>query len=309
MKVSIIGVGRVGSTIAYSLVLRELADEIVLVDRAKKVAEGEAHDLVHATALTSHPVEIRAGGTADTAGSDVVVICASMPWQPHFKSRLDLAVVNTQLYRDLVPAVAKASPDATLLVVTNPVDVLTFHALRASGFDPSRVFGTGTLIDSARFRSLLSQEVGIHPDDIRAYVLGEHGDSQFPALSIALTGGQRVDAETRRAGELFRTAMRSGHEVFERKGYTNYAIAISAAAIIEAIARDSRRTMPVSALIDGYLGIDDVCLSLPCVVGRQGIVRQLHPELSADEQEAFRASAAVVREAIRLSGEAPPATA
>lgn len=298
MKISVIGVGRVGSTVAYSLVMRALADEVVLVDRAEEIAEGEAHDLTHAASLTAHPVEVRAGQVEDTAESDVVIICASLPWLPEFKSRLDLAAGNARLYGELVPELARRSPDAVLLVVTNPVDVLTFHALRLSGFPASRVIGAGTLIDSARFRALLSQELGIHPDDIRAYILGEHGDSGFPALSVAMTGGRRIDSESAHGAEVFRTALASGHYVFERKGYTNYAIAMAAATIVEAIARDSRRTMPVSVLVEGFLDEDDVCLSLPCVIGRAGVVRQLHPALSDEEEKAFRHSAQVVRDAI-----------
>jgi L-lactate dehydrogenase len=301
MKISVIGVGRVGSTVAYSAVVKGLVDEIVLVDRAREIAEGEAHDLLHAASFTAHPVDVRAGGYPETAGSDVVVICASVPWQPEFSSRLDLAVGNAKLYREIIPEIAAASPDAVLLVVTNPVDVLTYHALRISGFPPSRVIGTGTLVDSARFRALLSQEVGIHPDDLRAYILGEHGDSGFPALSVALTGGKRIDAESDRGREIFRTALQAGHFVFERKGYTNFAIAMAAATVIEAVARDSRRTMPVSVLVEGYLGVEDVSLSLPCVIGRQGIIRQLHPDLCEEEAAAFRRSAGIVREAIEAS--------
>lgn len=304
MKISVVGVGRVGSTVAFSLVVRGLAEEVVLVDRAEEMAKGEAWDLMHSTAFTEHYTEVRAGGYEDTAGSEVVVIGASVPWKPEFRSRLDLAIGNAELYREIVPRIAKASPNAVLVVVTNPVDVMTHHALTLSGFDPARVIGTGTLIDSARFRSLLSQELGIHPDDIRAYILGEHGDSQFPALSVALTGGKRVDSESDRAREIFQSAIRAGHAVFERKGYTNYAIALSVATMVEAIVNDSRRTMPVSARVDGYLGVRDLCLSLPCVLGRGGVIRQLQPELSAEESEAFRQSARIVGEAIRASSPA-----
>lgn len=288
---------------AYSAVVRGLADEVVLVDRAKEIAEGEAHDLVHAASFTAHPVDVRAGDYADTAGSDIVVICASVPWSPEFRSRLDLAVGNARLYREIIPAIAGASPDAVLVVVTNPVDVMTYHALRISGFPESRVIGTGTLVDSARFRALLSRELGIHPDDVRAYILGEHGDSGFPALSVAITGGKRLNAESERGREIFRTALKAGHFVFERKGYTNYAIAMAAATMIEAIARDSRRTMPVSALVDGFLGVSDVALSLPCVIGREGVVRRIEPDLSEEEAEAFRNSARIVREAIEGSSQ------
>ncbi|MGH8624307.1 MAG: hypothetical protein ACREYC_03170 [Gammaproteobacteria bacterium] len=162
---------------------------------------------------------------------------------------------------------------------------------------PSRVLGTGTLIDSARFRSMLSAEVGIHPDDLRAYILGEHGPSQFPALSLAQAGGEAIE-DNRGRRRMFDQAVDAGFEVFRSKGYTNDAIAMAAALIIESIAFDKRHTMPISTLIDGYLGVRDVCLSVPVVVGREGITRVLQPDLNELEIDAFRASAVTVRGAI-----------
>ncbi len=298
MKVSIIGTGRVGATLAYTLTIRGLADELVLVDRRAELSEGEALDLTHAEAFTGHPVLIRAGGIADTEGSDLVVLACSAPWQDHFTSRMDLADDNVRLLSEVVPPLVERSPAACLLVITNPVDVMTFHALRISGLGPRRVFGAGTLIDSARFRAMLSAEVGIHPDDLRAYILGEHGETQFPVLSLAQAGGESLqenEAARRLAGQL----ARSGFEVVDRKGYTNYAVSMAAALVVEAVAWDTRRTMPLSVLVDGYLGVSGVCLSMPVVVGRRGITRILHPRFSEEEAVAFRRSAQVVAEAIR----------
>lgn len=300
MKVSIIGTGKVGSTLAYTLIIRGLADELVLVDRRAEVAEGEALDLLHAEAFTGHPVLVRAGQAAETDGSDLLVLACSVPWQAHYTSRMDLAEENARMFSQLVPPLVERSPAACLLVITNPVDVMTYHALQISGLPPSRVFGTGTLIDSARFRAMLSAEVGIHPDDLRAYILGEHGETQFPVLSLAQAGGESLE-QNEAARRLARRLARTGFEVVERKGYTNFAVSMAAALVVEAVAWDTRRTMPLSVLVDGYLGISGVCLSMPVVVGRQGITRVLHPRFGADEAAAFRRSAEVVAEAIRRS--------
>ncbi|TWU00252.1 L-lactate dehydrogenase [Botrimarina colliarenosi] len=297
MKVSIIGLGRVGSTLAYTLMLKELADELVLVNRTPEVAKGDALDLQHALMFVDQHIAIRAGGVAETAGSDVLAICASAPWKDGFNNRLDLAVANTRLMRELIPPLAAASPDAKILMLSNPVDVLTWHAIRLSGFEPSRVMGTGTIIDSSRFRELVGEQVGIHPADIRAYTMGEHGESQFVAFSRASAGGEPLEDRPDRR-EMVARATRAGLDVFDLKGCTNYAIAMAAAHVIDCIANDSRHTMPLSVLVDGYLGVSGVCLSVPVVVGRTGVARWMKPDLNDDEADAFRRSAAIIRKAI-----------
>lgn len=297
MKVSVVGIGRVGATLAYTLVVKELVDELVLVGNNRDAAEGDALDLQHAHLFVDRHIDIRSGGVADTAGSEVVVLCASMPWKDNFHDRLQSAAANTRLFEELVPPLAAASPNAKIVVVSNPVDVLTWHTIRLSGFDPRRVMGTGTLVDSARFRDMIGAEVGIHPADLRVYALGEHGDSQFVAFSQASCGGEPLE-DTPERRDLFRRAVHAGYDVFQKKGCTNYTIAMAAAHLIETILTDARHTMPLSVLVDGYLGVSGVCLSLPVVVGRQGIVRWMKPELNEAEAEAFRASASVIREAI-----------
>ncbi|MEO0531309.1 MAG: lactate dehydrogenase [Planctomycetota bacterium] len=297
MKVSIIGMGRVGSALAYTLVLKELVDELVLVNRSRDRAEGDALDLQHAHLFLDHRIDIRAGETADTDGSDVIALCASAPWKDNFTDRLAAATANTRLFEELIPPLAEASPDAKFVVLSNPVDVLTWHTIRLSGFAPERVMGTGTLVDSARFRELLSEQIEIHPADIRAYSLGEHGDSQFLAFSRATAGGEPVEDRPDRR-EMFQQATQAGYEVFNKKGCTNYAIAMAAAHIIGSIANDSRHTMPLSTLIDGYQGVSGVCLSVPVVVGRTGVTRWMRPALNEQEAEAFRHSASVIRKAI-----------
>lgn len=301
MKISIIGTGRVGSTLGFAVVMKGLANELVLVNRTHAVAVGEALDLCHASTLAPDPIHVYAGNIEDTQGSDIVVLCASVPFGKQYTTRNDLAVGNTELFRQYVPQIVKHSPGTCLLIVTNPVDVMSYVAWKLSELPSDRVIGTGTLIDSMRYRSLLSEELGIHPDDIRAYILGEHGDSQFPALSLALYGGERVK-ESEAAQRLFEQTVRSGYDVVQRKGHTNFAIALAASLIIESIAHDSHRTMPVSTLIDGYAGVSDVYLSVPAVIGRAGIVRTLHPQLNHKEKQAFVQSADVVQDVIHTIG-------
>ena len=313
MKLSILGTGHVGAAAAFAAVLRGACSELVLVNRTRDKAEGEALDLSHAAALVPEPPRVRAGDVRDVEGSGVVVVTLSAPWDPgRHASRMDLAADNLRLFREWIPKVAEHAPDAVLLVVTNPVDVMTWHALKLSGMAPRRVIGTGTLIDSARYRTALSGEIGVHPDDIRAYILGEHGDTQFPLLSTALTGGERFyDRDLTR--RLFDRTARSGYEVTNLKGYTNWAVATACVEIVRAVADDARRTLPVSVRLDadgvrGWPGLDaalaetpwpgEVCLSVPAVVGRGGVRRVLRPELNAEEAAALIASAAAVRAGI-----------
>ncbi|MCC6507694.1 MAG: NAD(P)-binding domain-containing protein [Pirellulaceae bacterium] len=300
MKVSIVGVGHVGAAIAFAIVTKGLCQDLVLVNRTRRKAEGEAADLQHAAAFGSRAMRISAGEISETAGSDVVVLAMSAP-----RDRTAVAGAarkaqvheNCVLVRQLMPDLVQASPNAVFLVVTNPVDAMTYVAWKSSGLPSGRIIGSGTLIDSARFRAYLSEHMHVHPDDIRAYVLGEHGDTQFPALSVAATGGERLDRDPV-IHRLFERTVASAHEVFAIKGYTNYAIGLASAMIIESILLDSHRTLPVSTLIQGFQGVEDVCLSIPVVIGRAGVVRALVPYFSASEIASFKACAASVKEVI-----------
>ncbi|MFK7734382.1 MAG: malate dehydrogenase [Pirellulaceae bacterium] len=300
-KLTIVGAGQVGSTTAFSAVIRELVDSVVIVNRTREKAEGEAADLRHAAAFVSRSIRIQAGEIEDSRNSDVVVLTHSVLPDPSKKfDRTTLAEGNVELFRHWVPLLAQASPNAVFVVVTNPVDVMTYVTWKLSGFAPQRVIGTGTLIDSARFRSLLSDHLQIHPDDIRAYVLGEHGETQFPALSVAVTGGRALDADPM-IENLFERTRAAGVEVYKRKGYTNYGIAMATCMVIESVLRDSRRTLPVSTLVSGYQDVHDLCLSVPAIVGAGGVLRTLQPNLSQREVELFRHSANCIREVLDRS--------
>lgn len=298
MKVAIVGPGRVGMILAYTLVLRGSAREIVLIGHNRRKAEGEALDLMHAQAFMQIPVKVRAGTLEDAADSEVIAICASAPMPTEgVLERNSLARDNARLMETLLPTLARVAPLAKLLMVANPVDVMTWLALEITGFPPERVMGTGTLVDSMRFRELLSEQLAIHPDDLRAYILGEHGPHQFPAMSVAQAGGEKIDdTPDRRA--LCDVAADSGLEVFRKKGNTCYAIGQSSAYVIESILLDQKRTIPLSVRIDGYLGAENVCLSIPVVIGRNGVERRLHPVLNEVESGQFVHTAARVREVI-----------
>jgi len=317
MKCSIVGTGRVGSAIAFAITMEPLFSELMLLNRSVEKAEGDAMDLTHAGALRNSNMKIRAGKIADSAGSDVIIFTPSVsPTKADWK-RGDLAAGNLEILQQWLPPLAAASPDAVLIMVTNPVDAMTYLAIRLTGFPAERVIGTGTLVDSVRYRALLSNELEIHVDDIRAYILGEHGDNQFAAHSVIMTGGERFyPSETSR--RLFDEAVQMGYEVYRRKGHTSYGIALATMTIIDSIVYDLRHTMPVSVLVDGFLGVQDVCLSLPAVIGRRGVTRVLHPPLTDDEVDAFRRCATTVRETLDsldvppdlspVSSDLPPAT-
>ena len=297
MKVTIIGPGKVGMSLAYTLMLKGIAREIVLVGADRTKAEGEALDMMHAQAFLQVPVLVRAGEIADAAGSTVIAICASVPSPPNMSDRNVMAQANAKLLRKLLPQVVQTAPAAKLLLVTNPVDVMTWLTLEITGFPRSQVFGTGTLVDSMRFRELLSKQLSIHPDDLRAYILGEHGEHQFPAMSVASAGGEGIeDTPERRA--LCDQAKQLGIEVFRKKGNTCYAIGMAAAYIMESILLNEKRTIPLSVRINGFLNVKDVCLSVPVVVGANGVERYLEPNLNPLETTQFQSAAQAVRRVI-----------
>jgi len=298
MKIAIIGTGRVGSSIAYALVLKQSCDHLVIAGRSYEKAKGDALDLQHTLAFCPRPMRIEASTNEQVLNADIIVITASVASDGQiFTSRLQLGDKNTAMFRELIPTLAVNNPNAVLIIVTNPVDVMTYAASKLSGFLPNRVMGVGTLVDSARFRTLLSQEEHIHPDDLRTYILGEHGPNQFPLLSSAKAGGELI-RDTPRHRELFTQVIEAGFEVYRLKGYTNYAIATATCMVIEAVVFDEHRTMPLATRFEGWMGIEDNCFSIPVVVGRSGIIRHLNPEMNDDERQNLRMAAAAIKSTI-----------
>jgi len=298
MKIAIIGTGRVGSTLAYALVIKQVCDHLVIAGRTHEKAQGDALDLQHTLAFCSRPMRIEGSSNDQVKDADIVVITASIAAdEPVLTSRLQLGEKNILLFRELIPMLAANNPNAVLVVVTNPVDVMTYAACKLSGFFANRVLGVGTLVDSARFRALLSQEEHIHPDDLRAYILGEHGSNQLPILSSAEAGGEPL-GDTPIHRQLFSQVTEAGFEVYRLKGYTNHAIATATCMVIEAVVFDEYRTMPLATRFDDWMGIKDNCFSIPVVVGRSGIIRHLHPKLNDGEQQVLRAAATAIKSAI-----------
>lgn len=303
MKISVVGIGKVGSTISFVLAKDGLASELVLYNRTREIAHAEAIDIQQAVALTPHRLLVRDGDLEDTAQSDIIVIALSVPMTKQIGSRDELLAGNTRIMQTLIPTLIRHSPKAIIINVSNPVDALTYQIWQiakqySEHISWQRVIGTGTLIDSARFRDILSSQLGIHPADINAYILGEHGDGQFAALSSATCGGEFIDANPLRK-QMVEDAKRSAWTIFQAKGYTNYTVSLAVELIVRSIVEDSRYTLPVSVLIDGYCDVYNCCLSVPCVIGRQGIHRRLKTQLNQDETEAFQNCARTIQQQIQ----------
>lgn len=308
-KIAVVGTGNVGATFAYALLLSGLAAEIVLINRDQEDAEGEAMDLAHAVPFGA-PTIVRAGDYPDCADAVVVVLTAGAP-KGDSDSRLDLVEQNGDIFRQMVPAVVEHNPDAVLLISSNPVDSLTYAAQRLSGLPPGRVIGSGTILDTARLRALLGRHLAIDPRDVDAMVVGEHGDSQVPVWSGAGVAGEPLERFAAAVGvtldrsvrdDIARQTREAGEAVADHKGATYYAVATGLLRITEAILRDERSLLTVSTVHeeDGPLG--NVALSLPSVVGRDGVSAVVSPDLDATEAAALTHSADILREANRRLG-------
>lgn len=303
VKLSIVGIGKVGSTLAFGVLMKGLAEEMVLVGHSREKTEGEVLDLRHSVPFTSR-MEITAGDYRDTAGSDIVVITASVSMNQNMKDRMELLKENYRLFQEIIPEIAAGSPEAIIIVITNPVDIMTYATLEISGFPPSHVLGTGTTIDSIRLRSVLAQAIGINPREMHAYILGEHGESQFPVASqISIAGLRELDQDTgSHLQEIFQRTKAAGFDIFHKKGYTNFAIAVATMAIIECIIHDQRIVYPVSTRLDDYYGISDVCISVPAVIGRKGVMEIFEIDLSEEEKRLLEKTASVVKDKMRPLG-------
>jgi L-lactate dehydrogenase len=309
VRVAVVGAGNVGSTFAYALLLSGLASEIVLVDANRSRAEGEAMDLNHTVPFT-HPTRIWAGDYADCAGAAVTVLSAGVGQKPG-QSRMDCLRNNAQIWREIVPAITQRNPTGILLVATNPVDVLTYVAWKLSGLSPARVLGSGTILDTARFRFLLSQHFGVDARSVHAYIIGEHGDGEVAVWSLANIAGMRLADYCRAHGltydstqmqAIFAATRDAAYRIIERKGATYYAVAAGLMRITQAILRHQNTVLSVSSLIENYYEIDKVCFSLPTVVDRGGIQRVLRLELDATEISSLRQSADVLKKTIAALG-------
>lgn len=290
-KISIIGCGNVGATTAYALMLSEGSmTHLTLVDIAKEKAEGLALDLEHSIPFSSF-VELQSSNDFSACkDSDLVIITAGKK-QAEGETRLDLAAANKKIFQDMIPKIVSASSRAILLIVSNPVDVLTYHALKISGLPPSRVFGSGTILDSARFQFHISRKIKIHPKSIDAYILGEHGDSSFPVWSFANVLGKPLKDfpgfSKQTANQCYEKTKNAAYHIIHDLGYTCYSIATAVREIARNIREDNHQVFPLSVLLQNYHGFSDVCLSVPCVVGACGIEKVLDIPLNEKEKQAL----------------------
>lgn len=305
VKVAIIGTGRVGASCAYALQLRGLASEIVLINADRQRAEGEAMDISHGSLFTK-PVRVWASDYKECQDADIIVLAAGTSQKPG-DTRLDLLKNNARVLARMLSPALRYLEDTIIVVAANPVDVLTYLTWQMTGLPSHQVIGSGTILDTARFRFLLGQHFQIETHNIHAYVIGEHGDSQVPVWSLANIAGVGLDEFGRLNGKLLDASARekieadtrhAAYEVIRRKGATYYAIAAGLVRIIEAIIRDENSVLTVSGVVNGVHGSNDVSLSLPSVINRQGVVHTLDLPLSNEEETALSRSATILGEAI-----------
>lgn len=305
MKVGIVGAGFVGSTAAYAMVFRGAATEIVLVDIDEKLARAQAEDILHATPF-AEAVRIEAGDYASLDGAGAVVLACGVSQGPG-ESRLHLLERNAAIFEKVIGNILAHAGDPILLVAANPVDIMTQVATRLSRLPPSRVIGTGTILDTARFRSLVGEHLGVAPLSVHAYVLGEHGDSEVLVWSSADVGGIPVEDFASQVGvpidEAARARIddgvrRAAYRIIEGKGASYHGIGAGIAQIVEAIRDDERRLMTVSSLTQGVEGLRGTTVSLPRIVGEAGVLAELRPVLCDEEREALQRSAEILREAV-----------
>jgi L-lactate dehydrogenase len=308
MKIGIVGTGMVGATAAYALVMRGVGREIILIDKNEKRANAEADDIFHAVPF-AHSVRVRAGDYADLKDSRVVILTAGVSMRPG-ENRLQLLGRNAAIFADVVPKVFESAPDAVLVVATNPVDIMTHLAARYAaehGVLSSRIIGSGTTLDTARFRVLLGRHLGVDSQHVHGYVVGEHGDSEVLTWSLVTVGGMPLEQFCRQHGIEMDDAVRmaidhqvrdAAYRIIDGKGSTYYGIGAALARIVDAILRDQRSILTVCTPVGEILDVCDVTLSLPHLVGREGIMATFPLPLAAGESHALKASAEVVCQAI-----------
>lgn len=310
-KVSIIGAGAVGSTLAYAAVINGVARDVVLYDINKEKVEAEALDIAHGIQFTPVGTVTGSDDVESMRDSDIVVITAG-PKQEPGESRLDLADRSAKLMETLLPSVLEVAPNAIYIMVTNPCDVMTYIALKITGLPSNQVFGSGTVLDTSRLRYLTSLETGIAVQNIHAYVAGEHGDSEIPLWSCSeignvplmqwgqTTGGAVFDADLRERIKM--DVINSAYRIIEGKGATNYAVGLAVTNILKAVLRDESRVLTVSTLLNDWQGISDVCLSVPTIVGRNGAGKTLVPPITLNERDGLTKSAMRLRQVAKDLG-------
>lgn len=307
-KITVIGTGSVGSTVAYALTCRGLASEIVMIDINGEKSMGEALDIKQGIPFFD-PCSVYAGGYPDAAGSDIVIITSGIARKPG-QTRLDLVKTNVAIQKSIVPQITKYAPDAIYIMVSNPVDVLTYTFCRLSGLPQGHIFGTGTLLDTARLRSRLAEYCGIDSGNIHAYVLGEHGDSSFIPWSVCEVAGIVVDRFRDNVlphdlllpkidrDEVAQYVKTSGSRIISRKGATFYAVSSAVCHLCKCVIHNSNTAVTVSSMLDGDYGISDICLSTLNVIGRQGVAHKILLPLGEEDTARLQNSAKILKETV-----------
>lgn len=300
-KIVVLGTGQVGATFAFALMISGLASNIVLVDRNRERAEGHVMDLNHGLSFVQ-PARIFAGDYTDCKGADLVIVSAGAA-QKKGETRLDLVRKNTEIFKEIIPKIAEQDP-GMILIVSNPVDILTFVALRISGYPMNRIIGSGTSLDTARFRFLLSRHCQVDPRNVHAYIIGEHGDSEVPIWSQVNIAGVPLkdfcpickrECSVEEREEIFKQVKNAAYEIINRKGYTNFAISLALVTIVSSILRDENSVLTVSSLIDNYYDIKNLCLSIPVILNKNGVFKHIYIDLDETERHRLRVSASTLK--------------
>jgi len=303
-KCAVIGCGFVGASIAFSLVQEEMFSELVLIDINQTKAEGEAMDLSHGLPFV-HPMKIYAGTYADLADCFLIIITAGAGQRPG-ETRLELVRKNVEIFRDMIPQITAVTQDARLLIVSNPVDVMTYAAWKLSGYPPEHVIGSGTVLDTARLKYLLGAHLGVDSRSVHAFIIGEHGDSELAVWSSANISGVDLDSFCDICGacdgetlhRLYEDVRTSAYKVIEKKGATYYAIALAVTRIARAIVREEHSVLPVSAYVNGHYGVSDVYFGVPSIVGAEGVEKVLDIPLDGSEQQQLEHSVQTLKDVI-----------
>lgn len=307
--VAIVGAGAVGATMAYAMLIRGAARRVVLHDINPAKVRAEVLDLGHGAMFLPETTIDGSDDIEVCRDADVVVVTAGAKQRPG-QSRMDLAGVTVDLMKTVLPAVQNVAPDATYVMVTNPVDVVTYASLKITGLPPDRLFGSGTVLDSSRLRWLVSEACSVAVANVHAYMAGEHGDSEVPMWSSAVIGGVPLldwEEQTGRLGvarrdEIAHRTVNAAYEVIEGKGATNYAVGLAGSRIVEAIRHDENRVLPISTLLQDWHGITDVCMSVPTIVNASGAGDRLLVSVSDDELQRLEVSAEAIRAQARSLG-------
>ncbi len=302
--IGIVGIGQVGMAAAYAIFQQRIAQELILIDRDRERAEGEAMDLMHAQGYVGRR-RVRAGDYPDLKQAQVVIICAGVGQKPG-ESRLDLLNRNASIFKIIAEQLDEHVPEALLLIATNPVDILTYVMQELSQRPNQRIIGTGTMLDTTRFRTLLAEYYNVDPRSVHALILGEHGDTEVPIWStVSIAGASLVKNDVLGEGfereameNIFERVRRAAYDIIDRKGYTNWAIGLVIAHLLRTTLDDQNSVLPVSVRLDGEYGINDVCLSIPAAVGIEGVTKRVLPSINDEELAGLRHSAEVLKESL-----------